>query len=32
MDGLNSGVEEIHVANAKNLFAHPAESFLRLNG
>lgn len=32
MDGLNSGFEEIHVANAKNLFAHPAESFLRLNG
>ena len=32
MEGLNSGSEEIHVANAKNLFANPAESFVRLNG
>ena len=31
MDGLNSGSEEIHVANAKNLFANPVESFARLN-
>jgi len=32
MEGLNSGIEEIHVANAKNLFANPVESFARLNG
>ena len=32
MAGLNSGSEEIHVANAKNLFANPVESFARLNG
>lgn len=32
MDALNSGAEEIHVANAKNLFADPIESFVRLNG
>jgi short-subunit dehydrogenase involved in D-alanine esterification of teichoic acids len=32
MEGLNSGSEEIHVANAKNLFANPVESFARLNG
>jgi uncharacterized oxidoreductase len=32
MEGLNSGSEEIHVANAKNLFTNPVESFARLNG
>jgi len=32
MGALNAGLEEIHVANAKNLFAHPVESFARLNG
>jgi uncharacterized oxidoreductase len=32
MEGLNSGSEEIHVGSAKNLFAHPVESFARLNG
>src|SRR5580698_794885 len=31
MEALNSGVEEIHVGNAKNLFANPVESFARLN-
>jgi uncharacterized oxidoreductase len=31
MEALNAGVEEIHVANAKNLFANPVESFARLN-
>jgi uncharacterized oxidoreductase len=32
IEGLNSGSEEIHVGNAKNLFANPVESFARLNG
>jgi len=32
MEAMNSGSEEIHVANAKNLFANPVESFARLNG
>jgi uncharacterized oxidoreductase len=32
MDGLNSGSEEIHVANAKKLFSNPVESFAHLNG
>jgi uncharacterized oxidoreductase len=32
MEGLNSGSEEVHVGNAKSLFANPVESFARLNG
>jgi uncharacterized oxidoreductase len=31
MEGLNSGSEEIHVGDAKGLFANPVESFARLN-
>lgn len=32
MEALNLGSEEIHVGNAKSLFAHPVESFERMNG